>query len=190
MKVSIRAALCEEFFNTVSANAKDVGISVNVKKTQVLCISAVTGSDVDFFIKFGSGDVQKGQNTLKQLGFVFGRRPNAEMHVKNLMTKFRQRIWIIRHLKKALVPKEDLMTFYRTFVLPMLDHIAVVYHTLITGEQASRLEELQSRTLKIIFGNGRRHSYTELLEEAGVERLSERRLRLLHCQDCQVSHIW
>ena len=59
----------------------------------------------------------------------------------------------------------------------MLDSSSVVYHSILTADQSAKLENLQARTLKIIYGN--KKSYRETLEESGLERLCERRLRLV-----------
>ena len=150
-----------------------VGMTVNDKKTQVLCISSSVASVGELLHKTNDGSKICGQESLKQLGFLFGRKPNADSHIAELISKYRRRIWIIRHLKEARVPRDDLVALYKCFLLPVLDHSCIVYHTLITNYQSSRLEELQSRTLKIIFG------YTDLLEGAGIEHLTECRLRLL-----------
>ena len=53
----------------------------------------------------------------------------------------------------------------------------MIYHSLMTDEQAARLERLQARTLRIIYGHQK--SYAEILEDSGIERLSERRLRII-----------
>ena len=173
----IHAQGCEEFFLKVSERAAAIGMSVNQKKTQILCMSPAISCDVQAYIKAGDGTKIFSQDSLKQLGFFFGKRPNADEHVGRLIAKFRRRIWLLRHLKRARITKEDLVALYKCFLLPVLDSSSVVYHSILTADQSAKLENLQARTLKIIYGSTK--SYRETLEESGLERLSERRLRLV-----------
>ena len=66
---------------------------------------------------------------------------------------------------------------YRCFLLYVIDYASVVYHSLLTGDQASALDRLQAAAIKIIFG--RKTSYRAALELSGLEHLGERRLRMI-----------
>ena len=90
--------------------------------------------------------------------------------------KFRRRIWIIRHLKQAQVPPCDLLDIYKAFLLPVIDYASTVYHSMLTKDQASRLERLQSGALKVIYGW--REHYHDLLEDHQIESIHERRQRM------------
>ena len=99
----LHAAKCEEFFAKVKAKAEGLGMRVNDAKTQLLCISGSQQNVVNAYIR---------QDTLKQLGFTFGRRPNLEAYLTEVAAKFRRRIWMLRKLKKANDPKCDLVVLY------------------------------------------------------------------------------
>ena len=66
--------------------------------------------------------------------------------------KFRQRVWVLRHLKKADIPEDDLVQLYLSLVLPVADYIYVVYHSMFTKTQQHQLEHLQKLAIKIIYG--------------------------------------
>ena len=172
----LHAPQCQDFFNTVSLNAKSVGMSVNQKKTQMICIASACGREVESFISTDEGPIES-QKRLKILGFTFGNRPNADAHMETMTTKFKTRIWLLRNLRKAGVPKEDLTKLYHILVVPVLDFAAIVYHYLLTAEQSKELERLQATALKIIWGF--KHSYAQLLEMSGTDPLHERRLKLI-----------
>ena len=88
-RVTIYKSNCQAFFNTVSENAFKIGMSVNANKTQMLCISTAHGRDVQSFITTTTeGGEIRTQDTLKILGFTFGRKPNANVHMEVIMTKF------------------------------------------------------------------------------------------------------
>ena len=81
-KITVHAFENQCFFNNVSSNATNVGMSVNAKKTQLLCISADLTSDVSAYIRTDDDTVVSSQKKLKQLGFWFGERPNANAHIE------------------------------------------------------------------------------------------------------------
>ena len=177
MEVSVRAIKSEAFFSDVEKNAQDVGMSVNAKKTQMLCISAQLHSRINSYIKINN-EIVTDQQTLKILGFMFGTKPDVSAHVEVMCKKFRRRVWVLRHLKKANIPVPDLIRLYLSLVLPTLDYSCVVYHSLLSITQSQQLEGLQKLALKIIYGvTG--VSYSSLLENSGLSTLSERRLGLV-----------
>ena len=151
-------------------------MSVNNKKTQLLCLSTQNTSDVNTYIRLRSGEKIEGQNGLKLLGFHFSRKPTMTEHLEKTAAKFRGRLWFLRHLKKAALSSTDLIHVYKCFLLPILDYACPVYHSLLTKEQALFIEKLQSSALKIIFGW--KTSYARILEETGLEYVEERRQRL------------
>ena len=175
--IQLLARQCEDFFHNVSKNAAEVGMTVSALKTQMVCISPASHHHVTSFINVDNGNKISSQTQLKQLGFWFGNKPNVGVHIEHIISKFRKRIWIVRHMKKAKIPTEGLRGIYQCFLLPIMDNSCVIYHFLMTNEQAARLERLQARTLRIIYGHQK--SYAEILEDSGIERLSECRLRII-----------
>ena len=72
---------------------------------------------------------------------------------------------------------EDLLAMYKCFILPVLDYSAVVYHSMLTKEQSTSLEALQRTAIKIIYGWDKH--YEDIIEAGSLERLDERRIRLV-----------
>ena len=162
----IRAWKSEQFFSIVSTRCRDVCMSVNASKTQMLTISASVGEDVKSYIKTTDGGKITSQDTLRILGFVFGTRPTVAAHVEHLCNTFRRRLWILRHLKNANINTTDLTRLYQVLVLPTLDYASTVYHSQLTQEQSDAFEKLQAHALKII--HGFKPLYEELLAMSGV----------------------
>ena len=152
-------------------------MTVNDEKTQILGLSAVQEKDFEVYIRLDSGKKILGQDTLKQLGFTFSKKPTVDAHIEKTSLKFRKRLWYLRHLKAANLPTDDLVAMYRCFLLSVLDYASVVYRPMSSKDQIQSLERLQSSALKIVFGL--KHSYRELLEMSGVESLLDRRRRLV-----------
>ena len=150
---------------------------VNSEKTKMLAITANNHEKISTYINLPDGQTVKSQETLKILGFVFGRRPNVSDHIEHLSELFRKRVWILRHLKNAGLNSKDLTKLCQVLILPTLDYASNVYHSQLTQEQTNHLEKLQIRALKIIYGF--HYLATELLELSGVEHLWTRRERLM-----------
>ena len=110
---------------------------------------------------------------MKMLGFVFGRRPNAEANTAYIRKKFYGKQWILRHLKKAGVDQKRLVEVYKCYIRPVIECSSNVYHALLTEEMTKEIENMQRSALRLIFGNS--ISYRKCLEKADVPTLQERR---------------
>ena len=75
------------------------------------------------------------------------------------------------------MPEQDLVKLYVCFLLSVVDFSCVVYHSILTLEQAKEIEGLQATALKIIYGFD--HFYASLLEKSGLELVAERRIKML-----------
>ena len=169
----IHAVESQLFFESVSRNAANIGMTVNDRKTQLLCLHSAIDRGVSSYIKIQGGEKIHSGDSLKQLGFYFHSKPDCERHVQELIKKVRMRSWIIRNLKKSGLDHQDLLRCYYTLVRPVLDYAVPVYHSQLTQDQSDRLEKLQRDILKTIFGFAK--SYGNILEEQNIETLKERR---------------
>lgn len=68
---------------------------------------------------------------------------------------------------------QDLKKIYLTVVRPVLDFACPTYHPLLSKTQSDRLEALQKRAAKIIFGV--EQSYAALVADGSLELLADRR---------------
>ena len=71
------------------------------------------------------------------------------------------------------MPGEDLLKLYKSLVRSVLEYSSVSFTSQISKYQVNRLENVQKRCLKIMFGY--KKGYQELLEESGLQTLEERR---------------
>ena len=141
--VKIHAQRSQLFYESVAARAEKIGMRLNAQKTQLLCISALTSANVSSYIRIGDDRIQS-QATLKQLGFTFSTTPSPAAYLEVVALKFRKRLWILRHLRQAGIPPNDLLALYRSLLLPILDYAAIVYHSMLSAQQRSDMEHLQS----------------------------------------------
>ena len=109
------------------------------------------------------------------LGFTFSSRPLADAHVRTILDKIRKRIWSLKHLKKKGFNQDELVKVYCTNIRPLAEYVQEVYHTMITAADSDKLDRIEARALKFIYGW--KTSYAKMLLKAGIERLSERRVK-------------
>ena len=135
-------------------------------------MSAAATGNVSSFINTDSNRI-KSTTQLKVLGIWFDNRPGVELHVEKLEKKFRSRLWALRHLKRSGMSSEDMLYLYKSLIRPVADFASVTYHTMLNQGQSDRLEKLQKRALKIVYGTSL--TTEELLSVSGVNLLHDRR---------------
>ena len=154
----------------IIVRAKEIGMLVNERKTQAICISDIRHTDVRSRMNIGE-IVSSGEN-LKMLGFAFGKRPNADAHFAQISRAFRGSFWGLIHLRKSGFKGEALFHLYQVLVRPIIEYCAVIYHSLLTKEQSVGLEGMQRKCFVLAFGNA---DYNEAIDVGRVISLRERR---------------
>ena len=94
-----------------------------------------------------------------------------------LKKKFRERYWVLRHLRHNGFSSEDLVRVYTAIIRPVADYMMEVYHSMITDRQDEEIERLQTHALRCIFGA--RISGRKLRQLADLTTLRDRRIE--HC---------
>ena len=158
---AVRAIKSEILYEEVKHRADSIGMRVNSKKTQLLCISAAGRADISTFATSPTDGTMHSSKSLKILRFHFGTRPNADAQVEHMKKKFYQRLWLLRHLVKNGLPEADIMAMYNCMIRPVLEFASPAFHSLLTVTQSGELEQLQSRAFKVVYG--RKISYRSAL---------------------------
>ena len=172
--VLIRPIQSECLLGRIKRAASEIKMLVNEKKTQMLCVCQNPNIATRSKIRT-DGAVITSCDSLKILGFYFGKMPDCKTHIENLLEKFRCRLWSLRNLVDGGLGERDLLDFYATCLRPILEYTQVTYHSMLSRELDGALEKAQARALKIIGGLDK--SYRLLLQESGMERLCDRRSR-------------
>ncbi|XP_035660325.1 polycystic kidney disease protein 1-like 2 [Branchiostoma floridae] len=94
-----------------------------------------------------------------------------------LSTYFR-RLYLLRNLKHFNVSIGDLVTVYVTYIRPVLEYCAPVWHSGLTTALSDRIEKVQRRAVRIILGQSYT-SYTDACSDLGLPSLQARRLELI-----------
>ena len=148
---------------------------MNKKKTQTICITTAINYQIRSSIEVG-GELITSQDTLKVLGFTFGRHPTMQAHIDAIRRKYGARAWFIRHLKKVKLDKKTLTEIYSSLVHPVIEFAAPVYHHMLSDELSEEIERMQRQMFKSIYAM--KTSYANAISESGYERLDDRRSSL------------
>ena len=151
-------------------------MKINEDKTKLLCMNVSQHSNINTYINVSGGTVV-GTDEIMMLGFKFGRRPNADAHLKYMKRRFYSKIWILRHFKRAGTSAEEILKVYTSYVRPTIEYASCVYGPLLTLTQSEEVEKMQERAIKICYGFGQK--YENILQKTGLEKLSERRHQAL-----------
>ena len=82
-------------------------------------------------------------------------------------------MWQLIHLRKAKIGKNELAQVYKSTLRSIVEFCSPVYSSMLTAGQEKRLEDIQAKATRIIFGPEK--SREERLKEADLEPLSQRR---------------
>ena len=175
-KVSYQARGCEQSLEEIEDMCEMKGLKINDKKTQLLALSSVKPVERNVWVGLNDGSQIRGSENLKLLGFQFSNNLNCNAQVSYLIRRAMKRAYVLRHYAKFL-PGSDLLKLYKSLIRSVLEYSSVSYTTQICKYQINRLENVQKRCLKIMFGY--KKNYQELLEESGLETLQARRTKAL-----------
>ena len=180
-------------FRHIVRRAEAKGMRVNTAKTGLICISDAQNFKASAFIQDRDGNRIESGPELKVLGWHFSERPNVAAQVEAMKRKFRQRYWVLRHLKKNGFTSDDLLKVYTAMVRPVADYMQEIYHSMLSDRQDEEIERLQSHALRVIFGST--ISARRLREMSGLPTLRARRIEQCDkfarkCADSDRFHHW
>ena len=171
----IRATGGERMYEIIKNNGKEVGMLINHKKTQLICIYTSPNANIKSYASIEQCKIESSE-TIKILGFLFGTAPSTRTHVDHLVQKFNKAIWSMIHLTRAGLEEGVLVRVYCSMLRPIIEYSGNVIHSMMTETETEMLEKCQRKCLKIIFGF--KLTYDELLEKSGLETLRARRKNL------------
>ena len=84
------------------------------------------------------------------------------------------RLTLLTKLKYVGISREDLLDVYKLYIRSLLEYCSVVWHSTLTVQQSSDIENVQKLCMKIILGQDYT-GYLEALNTCNLQRLDERR---------------
>ena len=110
----------------------------------------------------------------KHLGMILDAKLNFQEQIKNLLTKVNKIIGLLRKLQNIL-PRGSLLTIFKSFLRPHLDHGDVIYDQSFKNTFHQKIDSIQYNAALAITGAIRGSSREKLYQELGLEPLQQRR---------------
>ena len=148
-------------------------MKINATKTQLLCINDNSTARVKSYIDVEDSGRISSSEEMKIIGFTFGEKPTVKYHIDHTIIKFKKKLWMLNHLKKANLDKNVLLKVYMSMLRPILEYCSPVYHPMLNCSMKEELEKMQKPALKIIFGFDK--EYAAILAENNIQSLEKRR---------------
>lgn len=162
-------------FDELSGRAKDIGMKINERKTQLLIISPPNGCDTGASFTTGEGTLVESVTKMRLVGFNFGNSPGAAAHIEALEDRYRSKKWMLYHLRDAEIRGGQLFRLYACYIRSILEYCSPVYHSLLNAGQEQQLERLHHHAVQICYVH--EIPVGVVMEEQAIESLKDRRIR-------------
>jgi len=84
--------------------------------------------------------------TFELLGVIVSNDLKWNSHIAYVMHKANSRRHLLRQLKRAEVPQDDILHFYISIIRPVLEYVVAVWHTGLTADLSDKLSHTKTRT--------------------------------------------
>ena len=142
------------------------------KQPQEVIFSRKTSIQSHPILTFDNSPVTKSTHH-KHLGLILDEKPNFKEHLKEKMSKAYKGIAVLRKLQK-IIPRNSLLTMYKSFIRPDLDYCDIIYHQPNNGSFCQKIESIQYQAALAITGAIHGTSQTKLYKELGIESVKLR----------------
>ena len=114
-------------------------------------------------------------HTYKLLGITLNDKLNWNNHINSICSKASSRLYFLKLLKRSRVSTSDQQYYYTAIVRPVLEYACQAWHSSLTKDQSTRIEKIQKRALRIIYGYD---DYDHLCQSHDIVHLASRREEL------------
>ena len=143
------------------------------KQAQEIVFSRKTHKISHPKLNFNNSPVVQG-TCQKHLGLYLDEKLNFSHHIKEKTSKAYRGIGVIKKLQNIL-PRQSLLTIYKSFIRPHLDYGDVVYDQPDNETLCSKIQTVQYNAARAITGAHRGTSQSKLYVQLGLESLKARR---------------
>ena len=169
-----------QIFDSVLSWTASNNMQINTSKTKEMIFGCLSTANLPL-LSTSAGSVER-VSTFKLLGLNFDASLSWSVSVHTTISaKASKRLYLLKQLKRAGVPAQQLLHFYATVIHPVLEYCAPVW-------QAEQLESIQKRAIHIIYPFTRVMSYCNILFVAELTSLESRRDQLSRSFFQDISH--
>lgn len=147
---TLRPLEMERGLVSLAKRVEDIGMMVNVKKTQLLCISPQNGCITSANIcPGGAGEWIHSSERMKLVGFTFGPAPSVSFHVDAIREEYRRKVWLLFHLQEAGIKGENLFRLHCCYIRSRFEYLSAAYHFMLLVGQAEAPERLHKYAIRV-----------------------------------------
>ena len=114
---------------------------------------------------------------LNLLGVIIRKDLKWSSNTNSLVTKCNRKFFMFAKLKSFRASREDMLRVWVSYLRPICEYAAPLWHSSISVAESSKIESIQKRALKIILG-GDFTSYSDALENLKIPSMYQRRKSL------------
>ena len=111
---------------------------------------------------------------LNLLGVIISKDLKWYSNTNFLVTKCNRKFFMFAKLKSFRASREDLLRVWVSYLRPICEYAAPVWHSSISVAESSKIERIQKRAVRIILG-GDYNSYSDALESLNIPSMYQRR---------------
>ena len=150
---TLRPAQLEVGLENLAGRAEDIGMQVNLGKTQLLCISRLNGCNTTAAIQPLSSDewIESGDR-MKLVGFTSGPTPSTAYHVDAIREEYRRKVWMLFQLYESVIRGQNLFKLYCCYIRSRIEYLLAAYQSMLLAGQAEALERLHRYAVRVCFG--------------------------------------
>ena len=160
-------------FNDVIQWSDSNNMNINIGKTKEMLIGSC--KRVPDLICLNRADCIERVHAFKLLGVLINSSLKWNDHVNSICSKASSRLYFLKLLKRSGVYIPDLLLYYNSVIVPVIEYCCPAWHTSLTKEQSHHIESIQKRAFSIIFGMSLRGIYSDFCIANNLDTLADRR---------------
>ena len=156
--------------------AQNNSLKLNPSKCQALLVNFGKTSPLHTDLRIGD-ELLPFVDKAKVLGVWLQNDLKWDAQIDHMLTRANKRLFMLRTLKKFGFSREELAIVFKSYLRPILEYAAVVWHPSITLKQSNDIERIQKRACRTILGHNY-FSYDQATVSCNFDILSDRREQL------------
>jgi hypothetical protein len=145
-------------------------MNINITKTKEMIVGANVNPPPQLVC---SNETIERVLCYKLLGVLIDSNLKWDNHVDSMCSKASARLHFLVQLKRNGATVKDMLHFYETVIRSLLEYACPAWHSSLTVDQSSRIEAIQRRSFKVIYGSS--SHYENICHDHSHASLSSRR---------------
>ena len=114
-------------------------------------------------------------NEICLLGLTISNNLQWKQNSQKIVVKASKRLFAVKKLKTFKASQPELVTYFTSFIRPILEYASSVWCTSITQKESIAIERVQKRFCRIVLGQ-QYVCYNDALKQLSLEKLEDRRI--------------